>query len=158
MQGHLEKMEIIDRRDKKSGLALSPLIYSWVNITCHVSSIFLLISPLLAGSSAVVRSQLLLSADNCLLRAGEQQVHWVNWRFRRPKPAWIRAKVHRQPFPPKSGFSHPGSDEVELDWLHCLTEACWRLGYTGWRLWLDLSWNPGRRTGAESKSRRWVLI
>lgn len=28
-------MEIIEKRDKKSGQSLSPVIYSWVNITCH---------------------------------------------------------------------------------------------------------------------------
>ena len=38
MQSHLEKIDILERRDKKSGQALSPLTYSWINITCHVSA------------------------------------------------------------------------------------------------------------------------
>ena len=71
MQGHLEKMEILERRDKKSGQSLTPLVYSWVNITCHVRY-FTVIIEILAWSSVVVRPQLILSADDCVLRAVEQ--------------------------------------------------------------------------------------
>jgi hypothetical protein len=39
LENHLAKIEILGKLADRGGRVASPVYYSWVNITCHVSSL-----------------------------------------------------------------------------------------------------------------------